>query len=229
MKTSHGKTPKYYWLAIVAASWGTAWSLSWILPIIPRLEEPLLLIALSGFLGGIIAGYGQSASVPTNTVWVIVAPLVWTIAWPILNFGTAWSLLIMTPGIQGFDIDYLTDLAFGGCLSVIPAIVAGTIVALPQSILLQQVDTTRTRRARYMRTAVTMGKIAVSWVIAAFVATATGLVTQYTYPFRSYTTVLDAMLWSIPGGITGGLVFAWLSHGTVEWVLDVPSPKHKSN
>src|SRR3990172_8690094 len=91
MKSNHEKKRKYYWLAIIAAGWGTAWSLSWILPIIPHLEQPLLLLALSGFLGGIIAGHGQSASQPTNIGWGIVAPMVWTISWPVLNFGTAVS------------------------------------------------------------------------------------------------------------------------------------------
>ena len=228
MKSNHEKKRKYYWLAIIAAGWGTAWSLSWILPIIPHLEQPLLLLALSGFLGGIIAGYGESASHPTNIGWGIVAPMVWTISWPVLNFGTAVSLQIMSPGIQSFDIDYLADLAFGGFLSAIPGFLAGIIVALPQSILLQKVDNPRTRRSGCMRIAVTMGRIVVSWGIAAFVAAATGLVTQYSYPFGVYPTVLEAMSWSIPGGIIGGLVFAWLSLGTVEWLIDVPSPKHQT-
>ena len=228
MNTSPEGNSKYYWQAVMAIGWGTAWSLSWILPTISHQEEVLLLLALSGFLGGVVAGYGQTRSLPRSVGWEVVAPLVWSLSWPILVFGTGLSLKIMSHGIQAFDIDYLTDLVFGGLLGAIPGLLAGVMVALPQSILLQQVRNQPTRRAGCMGTVLTMGRIVVSWGLAAFVATATGLVTQYSYPFLVSHALLDVVRWSIPGGLIGGLVFAMLSLRTVDWLVDAQSPKHQS-
>jgi len=77
LKRKQETNSTYYRLAALAIGWGTAWSLSWILINDTGAGEALPLIALSGAVGGIIVGFGQTAYMRDDIgcvsyVWLIV-------------------------------------------------------------------------------------------------------------------------------------------------------------
>jgi len=108
-------------------------------------------------------------------------------------------------------LNYIVDFVLGGILSAIPGVLAGAVATLPQWIILTLVGNQRTSRSVRSIDIGTMVRLAASWVIASFVALSVGMVTNFSYVFELNHTLLELMLWSIPGGFIGGLIFAWLS------------------